>query len=164
MSQETTTTSPITREQAILPPPPTSKTSSFCKGAISLQQNPRSLKHALRLQTRPDGLYNHTRLFQCRHCHFSGPSYTSSSSGKKEIISDPTIHISSTGIPYRWTYLAKSHVKTKMVGEMGVTGMTSFACLVCMGVGRMSGVYGGVETLMEHLRDEHGVDGGFVLD
>lgn len=72
---------------------------------------------------------------------------------------DPKIHVSSSGIRYRWQFLAKSHVKKKdnavLKKSAGLTNEACFGCLVCSVLGRVTGVYGNVETLMNHLVMEH---------
>lgn len=156
----------------------------FCKGAWAVRED---LKRGLGVQTRPDGMYNTHQIWQCRHCHFTGETYsaphrTKRGKIKKEMIVDPSVHVSSIGIRYRWLFLAKSHVRkkethislpggrpnltsTSKIGGDGGGGVTvdlgggdvNYGCLVCSVEGNVTGIYGNVETLMNHVWLEHRV-------
>ncbi|CAI6340626.1 unnamed protein product [Periconia digitata] len=150
----------------------------YCKGAWTIRASPLSatnpIPKGLALETRPTGMYSTTTILQCRACEFEGATYSLPPSSKKnplkkekEVITpDPRIHKSSTGIRYRWLFLAKSHVKqlhpTPVVKlNNGVNaggadvGVTAYGCLLCTGLGVVTGVYGNVEMLMNHIFMEH---------
>ena len=102
---------------------------------------------------------------------------------------DPNVYTSKSGVRYKWIFLAKSHVKKKnaefasrtssiMKGggrERSGSGgngeqsapmggeKASFGCLVCSVQGRVSGVYGDVESLMGHVRAHAGMDRELVV-
>ncbi|KAF2115672.1 hypothetical protein BDV96DRAFT_54241 [Lophiotrema nucula] len=144
----------------------------FCKGAWAVREE---LKKGLSVQTRPDGMYNSHQIWGCRHCHFTGETFSASVPGKKKkaVIVDPGVYSSAVGVRYRWIFLAKSHVKQKSFGPTPAsythttspsstthTSHTSsptcnFGCLICSTLGNVTGIYGNVETLMNHIFLEH---------
>jgi hypothetical protein len=140
----------------------------FCKGAWATREE---VKRGLGLQTRPDGMYNTHQIWQCKHCHFEGATFSAphpTKKGKKETIVDPAVYTSAVGIRYKWLFLAKSHVKKKsMDGAVGPArkkggegeGDCNFGCVICSVEGNVTGIYGNVETLMNHIFLEH-VQGG----
>lgn len=95
-------------------------------------------------------------------------------------IVDPRVRTAKCGIRYRWIFLAKSHVKKKhgasspeansapaIAGAVGIAaaaaGATNcaddnFGCVFCCLEDKVSGVYGGVETLMNHIALVHVAD------
>lgn len=99
--------------------------------------------------------------WRCKNCHFQGETFQRSIPGKKkkDTIVDPNIHTSSVGIRYRWIFLAKSHVKKKSM-DISTPNATekedvNYGCLICSAEGHSTGVYGNVETLMNHIFMEH---------
>ena len=66
---------------------------------------------------------------------------------------DPRVKVSMSGIRYRWIFLAKSHVKEK-AGDSS-SNDDNFGCVLCSAEGSVTGVYGGVETLMNHISLTH---------
>ncbi|KAF2019662.1 hypothetical protein BU24DRAFT_124713 [Aaosphaeria arxii CBS 175.79] len=136
----------------------------FCKGAWAVREE---LKRGLQIQVRPDGMYNTHQVWQCRHCHFTGSTHTAihaSRKNKKETIVDPSVHTSAAGIRYKWIFLAKSHVKKKTLenarnplarrkGEPEED--CNYGCVICSVEGNVTGIYGNVETLMNHIFMQH---------
>jgi hypothetical protein len=47
-----------------------------------------------------------------------------------------------------------------VVQEDGLREDTNYGCLICSVEGNVSGIYGNVETLMNHIYLEHGKGGG----
>lgn len=154
----------------------------FCKGAWAVREE---LKRGLSLTTRPDGMYNRYQIWECKHCHFAGNVVTAPHPTKKkkfETIVDPTVRVSTAGVRYKWIFLAKSHVKKKAMGEVqggrtsvAVTSSGSkakgsgvaeakeecnYGCVICSVEGNVTGIYGNVETLMNHIYQEHSRDMG----
>lgn len=134
----------------------------FCKGAWGVREE---IKKGLGVQTRPDGLYNTHSIWQCKHCNFQGETFTGPhpvKKGKTETIVDPNIYTSAVGIRYKWIFLAKSHVKKKTM-EMGRNNRVknnekddcNYGCVICSVEGNVTGIYGNVETLMNHIFLEH---------
>ncbi|OCK86368.1 hypothetical protein K432DRAFT_376868 [Lepidopterella palustris CBS 459.81] len=138
----------------------------FCKGAWATRED---LKKGLSVQTRPEGLYSTVSVWQCKHCLFQGDTFTITTPSakpkgkpKKEITVDPNVHVSAVGIRYRWVFLAKSHVKKKSMptsnmatSNGGEKGECNYGCIFCCTEGKSTGIYGNVQTLMNHVFLEH---------
>ncbi|KAF2204990.1 hypothetical protein GQ43DRAFT_437421 [Delitschia confertaspora ATCC 74209] len=128
----------------------------FCKGAWTIRED---FKKGMETYTIPGGMYNTIQKWQCKHCKFLGDIYHKQTPGKKkkEQIVNPNINISAVGIKYRWIFLAKCHVKKKTIVPPGQTSKedTNYGCLICSVEGQVTGVYGNVETLMNHIFMEH---------
>ena len=90
---------------------------------------------------------------------FTGDVFTAPHPTKKnktvEIV-DPRVKISMSGIRYRWIFLAKSHVKKKASDP--TSNDDNFGCVLCLAQDKVTGVYGGVETLMNHIALTHVAD------
>ncbi|USP73652.1 hypothetical protein yc1106_00926 [Curvularia clavata] len=146
----------------------------FCKGAWATQE---SLSKGLAVRAQPCGYYVIKHQWSCRYCVFAGPVFKaphpSGKKGKSIDIVDPRVKVSAAGVRYRWVFLAKSHVRKKIGGAPTTTatqvaaavggavggGDDNFGCVFCCLEDRVSGVYGGVETLMKHVLQVHGVKG-----
>ncbi|KAF2687153.1 hypothetical protein K458DRAFT_415423 [Lentithecium fluviatile CBS 122367] len=145
----------------------------FCKGAWATRED---MKKGLGLETRPEGMYNTSQIWQCKHCCFEGASFPNPNTAKrnkKDVIVDPNIYNSAVGIRYRWLFLAKSHVKKKTLNSADPVKMAtfhknragtgaaiedgdcSFGCVICSVEGSVTGIYGNVETLMNHILMDH---------
>ncbi|KAF2473084.1 uncharacterized protein BDR25DRAFT_302100 [Lindgomyces ingoldianus] len=123
----------------------------FCKGAWAVREE---LKKGIGLHTRPIGQYNTIQIWQCKQCTFSGKTYAGKK--KKEVVVDPNIHTSAVGIRYKWIFLAKSHVKKKNGDSSGkMSEDCNYGCVICSVEGNVTGIYGNVETLMNHIFLEH---------
>ena len=123
----------------------------FCKGAWATRED---LKKGLSVQSRPEGLYNTISIWQCKHCLFQGDTFGGKGK-KKNMTVDPNVHVSAVGIRYRWIFLAKSHAKKKSVATNTEKGECSYGCMFCCAEGRGTGIYGNVQTLMNHIFLEH---------
>jgi len=117
----------------------------FCKGSWSTREDP---SKGFRLTSRPEGMYNTSTIWQCRHCAFSGDVF-----GKKKPYSfDTRIHVvADNGIRYRWLFLAKSHVKCKSSSSRG----DSYGCVFCADEGSSTAIFGTASTLLNHIWAEH---------
>ncbi|KAJ9645865.1 hypothetical protein H2199_002908 [Coniosporium tulheliwenetii] len=121
----------------------------FCKGAWSTRE---SLDEGLRVRTQPEGFFSTVSFWECRHCHFRGERYRT----KPEMV-DQTIYKTACGIRYRWLFLAKSHTRANSLAQAGQRrGGPNYGCVFCCAEGRPTGVYGDVETLMNHIYPTHG--------
>jgi hypothetical protein len=127
----------------------------FCKGAWSIREDP---KKGLNLRTQPLGMYAHKQIWECTECTFKGSTFTASHPKKnKEItIVDPRIHTSESQIRYKWIFLAKSHIKKKASDSH--IEESNYGCVFCSLQDTVSSVYGGVETLMNHIATSHVAD------
>ncbi|KAF2852777.1 hypothetical protein T440DRAFT_516079 [Plenodomus tracheiphilus IPT5] len=128
----------------------------FCKGAWTIREN---VSKGLQVRTQPSGYYNTKQMWECTACSFQGDMFSAPHPTKKnksiEIV-DPRIHISMAGIRYRWIFLAKSHVKKKPVDNLNDD--CNYGCVICSAEGNVTGVYGGVESLMNHITLTHVAD------
>lgn len=126
----------------------------FCKGAWAVREK---MEKGIVIRTIPSGYYNSKQVWECKECSFRGEVFTTPHPTKKnkrmEVV-DPQIHCSMSGIRYRWIFLAKSHVKRKaesLIKEQEC----NFGCVFCCVEGSVTSVYGGVETLMNHIAQAH---------
>lgn len=128
----------------------------FCKGAWAVREE---LKKGLAVRTQPSGMYNIKQIWECTACTFKGDTFTiphPTKKNKSEIVVDQRIHISMSGIRYRWIFLAKSHVKKKPGDSF--SDESNYGCVLCCAEGNLTGVYGGIETLMNHIALTHVAD------
>ncbi|KAL5436332.1 hypothetical protein PMIN07_001711 [Paraphaeosphaeria minitans] len=132
----------------------------FCRGSWDTRED---ASKGLVLTSRPEGMFSSSQVWQCRQCLFEGASRSiphPTKKNKKMAVLDNSIHTSLTGIRYRWSFLAKSHVKkssysTAGQGSSAEEAECNFGCLICSVEGAVTGIYGGVETLMEHIANGH---------
>ena len=132
----------------------------FCKGAWATRED---TSKGLCLTSRPEGMFNTSQVWQCRHCLFEGPSCTiphATKKNKKDVVIDTKVHVSAAGIRYRWSFLAKSHVKKNSYpsgsrNSSGEESACNYGCVICSVEGTVTGVYGGVELLMDHIAHDH---------
>lgn len=128
----------------------------FCRGAWAVREGS---KKGIKLKTLPSGVYNMKKVWECSTCTFQGDAFTIPHPTKKndtQIVVDQRIHISMSGIRYRWIFLAKSHVRKKPTDN--INEECNYCCLICSIEGTLSSVYGGVETLMNHIALTHIAD------
>jgi hypothetical protein len=59
-----------------------------------------------------------------------------------------------TGIRYKWLFLAKSHVAKKS-SSTDASGSNCFGCIFCVDEGKETAVFGTAATLMSHISTEH---------
>jgi hypothetical protein len=128
----------------------------FCKGAWAVREDP---KKGITVRTQPSGYYNTRKIWGCKSCTFTGDVFSAQHPTKKnktvEIV-DPRVKISMSGIRYRWIFLAKSHVKKKASDPS--SNDDNFGCVLCLAQDKVTGVYGGAETLMNHIALTHVAD------
>jgi len=140
----------------------------FCKGAWSIREDQ---KKGLSLHIQPSGMYNTREIWECRCCSFKGTTFSAAhptKSDKKITIVDPRIHTSPSGVRYKWicklpttlqqhmlifdVVLAKAHVKKK---STDVSPESNYGCIICSLEDKVSSVYGGVDSLMNHIALSH---------
>lgn len=110
----------------------------------------------MKLQTRPNGVYNTLTAWQCRQCSFQSEPVSNKSSARipfkgNDDAFDNKVY-AAAGVMYRWVFLAKSHVKCKSASS---NGEYNYGCLFCCAAGRASSVHGNVDMLMGHIVSEH---------
>ncbi|KAH7401014.1 hypothetical protein DE146DRAFT_755450 [Phaeosphaeria sp. MPI-PUGE-AT-0046c] len=128
----------------------------FCKGAWTTRED---AKKGLSLRTQPLGMYNHQEIWECSSCTFKGNTFTAPHPTKKNktiTVVDPRVITSKSQIRYKWIFLAKSHIKKKANDSHTVE--SNYGCVFCSLEDRVSSVYGGVETLMNHIALSHVAD------
>jgi len=103
-------------------------------------------KKGLQKFRKEDGFHIFKTVWLCRTCAFQGDAFGL----EKAPIVDPNVYTAANGIRYRWIFLAKSHAKKKSMEG------TSYGCVFCVSEGKATGIFGNVETLMNHIIVEHG--------
>jgi hypothetical protein len=129
----------------------------FCKGSYAIREEP---KKGLNLRTQPLGMYATREIWECTACTFRGSTFLAPHPTKKNkeiTIVDPRTYTSESGVKYKWIFLAKSHVKKKAADSHAEE--SNYGCMFCSLMDEVSSVYGGVETLMNHIKTVHGVKG-----
>ncbi|KAI0622476.1 Herpes-BLLF1 domain-containing protein [Pyrenophora tritici-repentis] len=131
----------------------------FCKGAWAVREEANKGLHP---RTVPCGYYTTRQIFACKYCAFAGDVQRSPhpiKRGKNIELIDPRVRTSKSGIRYRWIFLAKSHIKKKVVDPvMDCWTEDNVGCVFCCVEGAASEVYSGIDTLMEHITREHVAD------
>ncbi|KAF2133569.1 hypothetical protein P153DRAFT_353902 [Dothidotthia symphoricarpi CBS 119687] len=125
----------------------------FCKGAWAVRED---VKKGLAMRTLPQGMYNTKTIWECQTCSFKGDTFSAphpTKKNKREMVVDPQIYKSKAGVRYRWIFLAKSHVKKKT--SEGSYDDGNYGCVFCSVEGNVTGIYGSVETLMNHVWSQH---------
>ncbi|KAL2396987.1 hypothetical protein ABEF93_005505 [Exophiala dermatitidis] len=142
---------------SVLNLPTESSPGEFCKGAVRAQIGAR--KKGFSLESRRSTKKGQEFFFECTKCSFQVPAAVSTAlpSGgrgavKREKMFDPQIWVSPGGIKYRWVFLAKSHVPSKLAATKGTTtGRSSahknsnaaaedvFGCYICHSEGAARG-------------------------
>jgi hypothetical protein len=118
----------------------------FCKGAWTIREDWRK---GLQMATVPAGMYTTKSMWRCKSCAFDGDVY----GNKKPYQVDRRVFKAlESGVQYRFLFLAKSHVKRKLLKDDN----TCFGCIVCANEGKGTSIFGNVETLCNHLVAEHG--------
>ncbi|RAR05291.1 hypothetical protein DDE82_004038 [Stemphylium lycopersici] len=128
----------------------------FCKGAWAVREDQ---KKGLSVRTHPTGRYSTSQVWGCKSCTFTGDVCKAPHPTKKNKsidIIDPRIKLSKSGIRYRWIFLAKSHVKKRAADPSA--NDDNFGCVFCCLQDKVTGVYGGVETLLNHISHVHAAD------
>jgi hypothetical protein len=128
----------------------------FCKGAWTIRED---VKKGLSLRVQPIGLYNSKEIWECTSCTFKGATFMAPHPTKKNkqvTVVDPRVITSASKIRYKWVFLAKSHIKKRATDSHAVE--SNFGCVFCSLEDRVSSVYGGVETLMNHIALCHVAD------
>lgn len=134
------------------------KYAGFCEGAWRQQIGDR--KRALEERVRPGGMYNAAKYYQCKQCKFEGRLIPID---KKKSGFDMRVFKLVQGIQFRWEFMLKSHIQVKEVCSDPTKA--TFGCIFCCAEGRVTPMFGGIQTFMDHLVEhrEHLPTGGEVL-
>lgn len=65
---------------------------------------------------------------------------------------DPKVHVSKSGIRFRWSFLAKSHITQSKV----INSQYNYGCIFCCTGNEPTPVFGRIDTLLEHLLSHQG--------
>ena len=118
----------------------------FCKGAYKLQVG---LRDGLKLRNQSGSFQGEGYYWACgsSKCAFEGRACKEG----KEWNFDDTIH-SSSGVRYRWVFLAKSHIAMSKAKN----GIYDYRCVFCVLQGQESPVFRKPRILMEHVSRHRG--------
>ena len=122
------------------------KYGGFCKGAWRQQIGDR--KKAMEERTRPGGMYNAAKYWQCKQCKFEGRLVVVD---KKTSRFDMRVFKLVDGVQFRWEFMFKSHVVQK--DALPDPTKSCFGCIFCCAEGRGTPTFEGVQAFMEHLTD-----------
>lgn len=82
-----------------------------------------------------------------KQCAFEGALFGT----KKCPAFNPKVHVSKSGVRFRWSFLAKSHITQSKV----VKNQYNYGCVFCCTGNDPTPVFGGIDTLLEHLRSHN---------
>ncbi|KAI1942731.1 hypothetical protein LOZ66_001137 [Ophidiomyces ophidiicola] len=154
------------------------KFAGFCKGAWKLQN---AMKKSFRLDFRRTTTYLQISTWRCTKCCFEGPMGHSpaaargsssspaqgfarttplTGSSSKDFDQSVRLH-SSSGVRYRWAFLAKSHIPIRSTLKRTDGTGGSFGCIYCCAEQQgPAPVFADIDTFMEHLKLHGGAAGG----
>lgn len=135
--------------------PETSNSFGLCPGATLLHTS--NLNKALEVRTVPRSLLSTTTFLKCseKSCTFEGPQKSKS---KKTPAPDDTIFPSqSTGMFFRWLFLAKSHLPSSAThrGRGLDASFQAYTCVFCADTRGAGPRFEGTEALMAHILYVH---------
>lgn len=119
----------------------------FCKGAWRHQMG--DIKRAMEEKTRPGGMYQQAKFWQCKHCKFEGRSVPID---KKKNGHDMRVFKLVSGIQFRCNFMFKTHVAKSNEHDLNPTNAT-FGCIFCGSEGKETPTFDGIESFMGHLRE-----------
>ena len=120
------------------------KFGGFCKGAWRQQIGDK--KKAMEERTRPGGVYNAAKYWQCKSCKFEGRLVVID---KKSSRFDMRVFKLVDGIQFRWEFMFKSHIAQK--DALPDPTKSTFGCIFCCAEGRGTPTFNGVQAFMQHL-------------
>ena len=120
------------------------KFGGFCKGAWRQQIGDK--KKAMEERTRPGGMYNAAKYWQCKSCKFEGRLVVID---KKTSRYDMRVFKLVDGIQFRWEFMFKSHIAQK--DALPDPTKSSFGCIFCCAEGKGTPTFQGVQAFMQHL-------------
>ena len=119
----------------------------YCKGAYFLQIGLK--KESMKLRNQPSGITGQSYFWACcsSKCCFEGPAVQMSRTWEFEE------HIwTASGVRFRWSFLAKSHVPIKKTKGK----LFDYKCLFCEAQKKSSVVYKGIREFMAHVAEHNG--------
>lgn len=120
----------------------------FCEGAWRMQIGDPKGGMKRRQDVGPGASTYYFWKCVSRQCAFNGEMF-----GTKKCSSfDPKVRVSKSGIRFRWSFLAKSHITQSKV----VNNQYNYGCIFCCTGKDPTPVFGGIDTLLEHLLSHKG--------
>ncbi|KAL8834622.1 MAG: hypothetical protein Q9170_003670 [Blastenia crenularia] len=121
----------------------------FCKGAYKMQVHE---KDAMKLRNQSTAKTGEAYYWACgsSKCAFEGPACLLKILGKNWTFDDTVKE--SSGIRYRWSFLAKAHVTLAKVQK----GKYDYGCVFCIYDGFECPVFHGIRDFMEHVSTHRG--------
>ncbi|KAM0720659.1 hypothetical protein Q7P37_004796 [Cladosporium fusiforme] len=118
----------------------------YCAGALAAQN---SFSSSITLQNLPTlpGSSKLSPSYKCHHCDFN-----MSTDSTNTLLS--RISFSTSGIRYRFPFLARSHAPYTHP-PASIRPRYAYGCQFCTAEGRRSGVHDGAEALMAHVAAKH---------
>ena len=116
----------------------------FCKGAWRQQIGDK--KRSMEERTRPGGMYNASRYWQCRQCKFEGRLVVMD---KKNSKYDMRVFRLVDGIQFRWEFMFKSHMYQG--ANLPDPTHATYGCIFCCSEGKGTPTFVGIEKFMIHL-------------
>lgn len=120
----------------------------FCEGAWRMQIGDPKGGMKRRQDVGPGASTYYFWKCVSRQCAFNGEMFGT----KKCPAFDPKVRVSKSGIRFRWSFLAKSHITQSKV----VKGQYNYGCIFCCTGDEPTRVFGGIDTLLEHLLSHRG--------
>ncbi|KAJ5949838.1 hypothetical protein N7454_001422 [Penicillium verhagenii] len=136
------------------PPSKANKYSGFCKGAWKLSSGLGGFK----IHSEPVGYYFLMPKWRCYRCYFGMPLAPRAGSDRRDLRFDQKIYLDkSTGIRYRWPFLAKSHVPYTRPGAAASTHINgTFGCIFCCAeLDIVAPTMNSFDEFMAHLGEQH---------
>ncbi|KAJ5378108.1 uncharacterized protein N7496_005517 [Penicillium cataractarum] len=143
------------------PPSNDNNYAGFCKGAWKFSSGLGGFK----VHSEPKGYYSMVSKWRCATCFFEMPLDTDSRRNDPKVNTEVSTH-PSTGIQYRWAFLAKSHMKCKrsLTGELKEP-RGPFGCIFCCReLGGPVRALEGLDTFMRHLLEHRDCGEGALLE
>ena len=134
------------------PPSKDNHYSGFCKGAWKLNSGMGGLK----VHSEPVGYFTLITKLRCYKCFFAMPLAKNCSRNDHRPDTRTYVH-GPTGIRYRWSFLAKSHIECKRADvEMPHYVRGSFGCIFCCAQkNEPAPRFDSLDAFMEHLGVNH---------
>ncbi|KAA6412774.1 MAG: hypothetical protein FRX48_03766 [Lasallia pustulata] len=119
----------------------------FCEGAWRMQIGDPKGGMKRRQDVGPGASTYYFWKCVSKQCAFEGALFGT----KKCPAFNPKVHVSKSGVRFRWSFLAKSHITQSKV----VKNQYNYGCVFCCTGNDPTPVFGGIDTLLEHLRSHN---------
>lgn len=120
----------------------------FCEGAWRLQIGDPKGGMKRRQDVGPGASTYYFWKCVSKQCAFDGQMFGT----KKCPAFDPKVRVAKSGIRFRWSFLAKSHITQSKV----INSQYNYGCIFCCTGNEATPVFGRIDTLLEHLLSHKG--------